>query len=118
MMITALSGSELSAFRSSRSIEQQITLSKTRLATGLRVTGPSPDPTLWRISTEFRTQASALSVLRSGIDKAHVLTARGSYGLSNTREALQAIQLLLARARRGQTDLSTTQRQLSSAIAD
>lgn len=117
-MITALSGSELSAFRSLRSINQQIALSKTRLATGLRVTSPSTDPTVWRVSTEFRTRASALSVLRSGLDQAHVLTARGSYGLSNTREALQAIQLLLARARSHQTDLSSIQRRLSSAIGD
>lgn len=118
MMITALSGGELSAFRSLKSINQQIALSKTRLATGLRVVGASADPTVWRVSTEFRSRASALAVLRGDLDRAHVLTARGADGLSSTRETLQAIQLLLARAKSDQASLPTIQRQLSSAVRD
>lgn len=116
MMITALSGSELSALRSMRSINQQIALSKARLATGLRVTGPSTDPSLWRVSTEFRSRASALSGLRVDLDRAHALTARGANGLSRTREALQAIQLLLARAKSSPADSSTLRAQLRSAV--
>lgn len=98
-MITALSGSELPAFRSLRRIDQQIALSKARLATGLRVTSPSSDAATWRVSNEFRSRASALSVLRADLDRARVLTARAADGLSQTRESLQALQLLLAKAK-------------------
>lgn len=118
MMISALSGSELSAFRTLRSINQQIAVSKTRLTTGLRLTSPADDPSVWRVSREFRSQAFSLAVLRGDLDRAHVLTARGANGLSNTRDALQAIQLLLARAKSDHVDLPTIQRQLSSVVED
>lgn len=115
-MITALSGSELPAFRSLRRIDQQIALSKARLATGLRVTSPSSDPATWRVSTEFRSRASALSVLRADLDRAHVLTARGADGLSHTREALQALQLLLARAKSDPAERPALDAELRSAV--
>lgn len=116
MMITALSGSELPAFRSLRTINQQIALSKTRLATGLRITGPSSDPAMWRVSIEFRSRASAISVLRADLDRAHILTARGADGLGDTRQALQALRLLLARAKSDPTERPALHAELRSAV--
>ncbi len=57
-MITALSGSELPAFRSLRRIDQQIALSKAVWQTGLRGDEPFERSRDVRVSTEFRSRAS------------------------------------------------------------
>ncbi len=58
----------------------------------------------------------ALSVLRTDLDRAHVLTARGADGLSHTREALQALQLLLAKAKSDPAERSALDAELRSAV--
>ncbi len=57
-----------------------------------------------------------LSVLRADLDRAHVLTARGADGLSHTREALQALQLLLAKAKSDPAERSALDAELRSAV--
>ncbi|KQQ89372.1 hypothetical protein ASF65_17395 [Aureimonas sp. Leaf324] len=55
-------------------------------------------------------------MLRADLDRAHVLTARGADGLGDTRQALQALQLLLARAKGDPTERPALHAELRSAI--
>lgn len=118
MSTAILSGSQMSAFRSLQNLDQQIALSRIRLATPPKLSSPSDNFAIWRISSETRSRAAALAVLRGDLDRSQALTGMAAAALTRTQTSLQAIRSLLLRARDDSSTLDAVQRQLGLRVME
>lgn len=115
MLVSGSYGIQLSAARSLSALNREIVESKLRLKTGTKLLKPSDNFELWRVSSAMKSRASALALLRTDLNSAGVITARGSAALVSAKETLQSIRGLLTSTKADGVDLGTIQRQLVSA---
>ena len=114
MVSVNTSASSAAAISSLRNISKLMEQTQTRIATGLKVSSASDDPSVWAAATKLRSESSAQASLSAGINKAQGQAQGTAVILDSITDILGKMRNVVASGSNASADFTALNNQISA----